>query len=226
MVIIWSVVIGFAFGWASVGPTGSPPKPKVSTQKIAHEWTRADSLSFTLDQLQAEADKQFVCLQNLWGKESGWDPRAKNPVKSQGMNAGGIPHGANTPRAYIHHLQIHNAMYSVATLGKKWVVLMNQMRRTIPNKNYRDIELIRPETLTSRMSDEAGVRLAWPDSLGAITWVQAINSDIYWRYGRGEENLHIIQERMQELGLEMINNGLSRNPNDFSRIINAYHVFS
>ena len=91
MVIIWSVVIGLAIGWATNGPTDSPPKPKVSTQKITHRWTRADSLSFTLDQLQAEADRQFACLQNLWGKESGWDPKAKNLDKSQGLNAGGIP---------------------------------------------------------------------------------------------------------------------------------------
>ena len=78
--------------WAWLSPsTFVEPKPKVSTQKSTYQWTRADSLSFALDQLQADAEKQFVCLQNLWGKESGWNPRAKNPVRSQGMNAGGIP---------------------------------------------------------------------------------------------------------------------------------------
>ena len=91
---VWIFVIAtmLLIGWASL--TSKMPThltSKMPTQKVTHEWTRADSLSFALDQLQAEADRQFVCLQNLWGKESGWNPKAKNLVKSQGLNAGGIP---------------------------------------------------------------------------------------------------------------------------------------
>jgi len=63
----------------------------VSTQKIKHSWTRTDSLAFSYDQLQAWTNKQFACLQNLWGKESGWDPKALDTVTSQGLKAGGIP---------------------------------------------------------------------------------------------------------------------------------------
>ena len=85
------IVISFVLGiWAGFSPSVTH-SPKISTQKSTHQWTRADSLSFALDQLENETDKQFVCLQNLWGKESGWDPKAINPVRSQGMKAGGIP---------------------------------------------------------------------------------------------------------------------------------------
>ena len=67
------------------------PVAKVSTNKVQHLWVRSDSLSFALDQLESNTNKQFVCLKNLWGKESAWNPHAKNYVKSQGLNAGGIP---------------------------------------------------------------------------------------------------------------------------------------
>jgi len=38
-----------------------------------------------------DSKKQFVCLSQLWGKESGWNPRAYNRTKVGGKNAGGIP---------------------------------------------------------------------------------------------------------------------------------------
>jgi hypothetical protein len=34
---------------------------------------------------------EYKCLGLLWGKESAWNPRAFNPVKVNGKNAGGIP---------------------------------------------------------------------------------------------------------------------------------------
>lgn len=102
---------------------------------------------------------------------------------------------------------------------------MNQMRRIIPNKNYMHIELIRPETSTSRMRNEMGMRLVGPDNIGSITWVQDIHGDTYWRYGGGEGNLRIIQRRMERLGLQMISDGLSEGLNDFPMTRNAYHVF-
>jgi hypothetical protein len=64
---------------------------KVPTQKIKREWVKADSLAYARDQIEVFAEKQFACLENLWGKESGWDPTAFNLVKSMGMHAGGIP---------------------------------------------------------------------------------------------------------------------------------------
>lgn len=92
----WLLFLGGCFAglvWSFVGSGGSDHvvvNKKTHTQ-VAPHWSRSDSLAFAQDQIYAEADKQFVCLQNLWGKESGWNPKAKNFVKSQGLNAGGIP---------------------------------------------------------------------------------------------------------------------------------------
>lgn len=63
-----------------------PPVPAT-----VHIWAKADSLAYANDQIQVFADKQMACLSNLWGKESAWNPKAKNYVKSQGKHAGGIP---------------------------------------------------------------------------------------------------------------------------------------
>jgi hypothetical protein len=54
-------------------------------------WGKTDSLAYARDRIEIFAEKQYACLMNLWGKESGWDSRAYNSVKSMGMNAGGIP---------------------------------------------------------------------------------------------------------------------------------------
>ena len=103
---------------------------------------------------------------------------------------------------------------------------MNQMRQTIPNKNYMDIVLIRPEIPSSGMRREAGIRSAMPEDLGtSITWVQDTNGDTYWRYGSGGDNLWIIQRRMQALGLQIIHQGSSINLRSFPMTRNAYHVF-
>ena len=61
------------------------------TQTVSHVWTKADSLAYAHDQVLKNANAQFTCLSNLWGKESAWDARAYNPVKVMGKNAGGIP---------------------------------------------------------------------------------------------------------------------------------------
>jgi len=54
-------------------------------------WSKTDSLAYARDKIEIFAEKQYACLMNLWGKESGWDSHAYNSVKSMGMNAGGIP---------------------------------------------------------------------------------------------------------------------------------------
>ena len=61
------------------------------TQTSVRVWTKTDSLAYARDKMEAFAQKQFACLANLWGKESGWDPKALNLVRSMGMRAGGIP---------------------------------------------------------------------------------------------------------------------------------------
>ena len=35
--------------------------------------------------------KQYSCLAQLWGKESGWNPKSFNPISVDGKHAGGIP---------------------------------------------------------------------------------------------------------------------------------------
>lgn len=54
-------------------------------------WTKVDSKAYARDQLHKWEEKQWVCLSNLWSKESAWNPRAFNSTKVMGKNAGGIP---------------------------------------------------------------------------------------------------------------------------------------
>jgi len=59
--------------------------------KQPHKWGVADSKAYARDVMLAWTDKQFVCLDKLWQKESNWRPEAYNKVKVMGKNAGGIP---------------------------------------------------------------------------------------------------------------------------------------
>ena len=54
-------------------------------------WTVQDSKAYAQDKLLEWNTKQWVCLSQLWGKESAWNPNAYNKVKVMGRNAGGIP---------------------------------------------------------------------------------------------------------------------------------------
>ncbi len=60
-------------------------------QPSTHTWTKTDSLAHAHDQVIKNAEAQFTCLSNLWGKESAWEPKAHNPIKVMGKTAGGIP---------------------------------------------------------------------------------------------------------------------------------------
>jgi hypothetical protein len=59
--------------------------------KKPHKWGVEDSKAYARDIMLAWTDKQFVCLDRLWQKESNWRPEAYNKVKVMGKNAGGIP---------------------------------------------------------------------------------------------------------------------------------------
>ena len=59
--------------------------------KKPHKWGVEDSKAYARDMMLAWTDKQFVCLDKLWQKESNWRPEAYNKVKVMGKNAGGIP---------------------------------------------------------------------------------------------------------------------------------------
>jgi hypothetical protein len=54
-------------------------------------WTKADSKAYARDKLSEWQDKQWSCLNSLWGKESAWNPKAYNSIRVMGKHAGGIP---------------------------------------------------------------------------------------------------------------------------------------
>lgn len=54
-------------------------------------WSKADSKAYAKDKLNEWQDKQWSCLNRLWGKESAWNPSARNSIKVMGKHAGGIP---------------------------------------------------------------------------------------------------------------------------------------
>lgn len=58
--------------------------------------------------------KHYVCLARLWGKESGWDPKAFNPVKVNGRNAGGIPQILGLSPKLHPHVQIDRGLKYIA----------------------------------------------------------------------------------------------------------------
>lgn len=65
----------------------SPTSESKPVEHKQHAWTKDDSLAYANDRLVVWADKQMVCLSRLWGKESAWNPKAKNKTSS----AFGIP---------------------------------------------------------------------------------------------------------------------------------------
>ena len=59
--------------------------------KTERTWTKEDSKAYAKDAVNEWADKQYVCLASMWGKESAWKHTAVNPEKVMGKHAGGIP---------------------------------------------------------------------------------------------------------------------------------------
>ena len=63
--------------------------------------------AYALKLVEAEwGASHWVCLAKLWGKESGWNPRAFNPIKVNGRNAGGIPQILGLDPKLHHTIQI------------------------------------------------------------------------------------------------------------------------
>lgn len=82
------IVIGIFIGAVSMGTTNDAHhKPA----QITHVWSKADSKAYASAQLAKEATRQMKCLNHIWSKESGWNPRAKSTIKVMGRYAGGIP---------------------------------------------------------------------------------------------------------------------------------------
>ena len=64
-------------------PLGMEPLPRI--------WSKVDSKEYAKDRLLVWNKVQWKCLNNLWSKESAWNPTAYNKIKVMGRNAGGIP---------------------------------------------------------------------------------------------------------------------------------------
>lgn len=62
-----------------------------SGQKEKSTWNTDDSKAYAQDKLTEWQHEQWLCLDNLWSKESNWQPTAYNKVKVMGKNAAGIP---------------------------------------------------------------------------------------------------------------------------------------
>lgn len=69
----------------------SKTKQADETKPTARTWTKEDSKAYARDRLAEWRDKQWSCLNSLWGKESAWKPEAYNTIEVMGKNAGGIP---------------------------------------------------------------------------------------------------------------------------------------
>lgn len=77
------VALFMLFGISQVQEAAKP--------REVHVWTKEDSKAYARDSILAWADKQYMCLASLWGRESAWKHDAYNPQKVMGKNAGGIP---------------------------------------------------------------------------------------------------------------------------------------
>jgi hypothetical protein len=86
--ILFGIYLG-AIIYLSNESTSTPIITRPTLQK-SHTWTKQDSLAYAHDQVIKNAEAQFTCLADLWGKESSWNPKAFNPIKVMGKNAGGI----------------------------------------------------------------------------------------------------------------------------------------
>ena len=88
-------MFGIGIGWVVSLPFDHPAHTTISAPStvplLHHIWTKTDSLAYAHDQVIKDAEAQFNCLSNLWGKESAWNAKAVNPIKVMGKNAGGIP---------------------------------------------------------------------------------------------------------------------------------------
>lgn len=95
-----------------------------SKNRPVHVWTKEDSKAYAMDVVHEWSDRQFVCLEKLWTKESNWRPEAYNDVKVMGKNAGGIPQMLGMSPSTPPTLQIERGfkyiMYRYGTPCQAW----------------------------------------------------------------------------------------------------------
>jgi hypothetical protein len=95
-----------------------------SKNRPVHVWTKEDSKAYAMDVIHEWSDRQFVCLEKLWTKESNWRPEAYNDIKVMGKNAGGIPQMLGMSPSTPPTLQIERGfkyiMYRYGTPCQAW----------------------------------------------------------------------------------------------------------
>jgi hypothetical protein len=85
MIFLLLVMGVFLFGDSH---TATKHTTKETVRKV---WTTVDSKAYARDKLSVWQNKQWSCLNRLWGKESAWNPNAYNSIRVMGKHAGGIP---------------------------------------------------------------------------------------------------------------------------------------
>lgn len=95
-----------------------------SKNRPVHVWDKEDSKAYAKDVVHEWSDRQFVCLEKLWTKESNWRPEAYNDIKVMGKNAGGIPQMLGMSPSTPPTLQIERGfkyiMYRYGTPCQAW----------------------------------------------------------------------------------------------------------
>lgn len=93
-------------------------------KQVDTEWQVEDSKTYARDQLAVWQATQWKCLNQLWGKESAWNPEAYNKIKVAGRNAGGIPQllglDPTTPPTYQIERGLDYIYYRYTTPCKAW----------------------------------------------------------------------------------------------------------
>jgi hypothetical protein len=119
MIFLLLVMGVFLFGDSQ---TATEQHTSASVRKI---WTVTDSKAYARDKLSEWQDKQWSCLNRLWGKESAWNAKAYNRVRVMGKHAGGIPQllglDPKTPPTYQVDRGLKYIYYRYGTPCEAWL---------------------------------------------------------------------------------------------------------
>jgi hypothetical protein len=121
MIFLLLVMGVFLFGDSQ---TATEQKTKETVQAVRTVWTVTDSKAYARDKLSEWQNKQWSCLNRLWGKESAWNPKAYNSVRIMGKHAGGIPQllglDPKTPPTYQIERGLDYIYYRYGTPCHAW----------------------------------------------------------------------------------------------------------
>jgi hypothetical protein len=102
------LVAVLAVGLVTATPSQAQAPFKTHAQALKMLPPKAYAYEMVIDKWGIK--KEYRCLAQLWGKESGWNPRAFNPIKVDGKNAGGIPQILGLSPKLHHTVQIDRGL--------------------------------------------------------------------------------------------------------------------